>query len=85
MNSYLKKWAALLPGETLQSFYGKLSPTQWDSWMASFGDTEGAVGVPRFKFEYEASLNEVLKSWAWKVVLKKDWRVVSEGKAYREI
>jgi serpin B len=49
------------PGETLQSFYGKLSHAQWDSWMASFEDTEGAVGVPRFKFAYEASLNEVLK------------------------
>ncbi len=50
------------PGETLQSFYGKLDPAQWDSWMASFGDTEGAVGVPRFEFTYEASLNEVLKT-----------------------
>jgi serine protease inhibitor len=49
-------------GKTPDSFYGKLDSAQWDSWMSSFRDSEGAVGIPRFKFEYEASLNDVLKT-----------------------
>ncbi len=48
--------------QTLQDFYSQLSPTEWSTWMESFWKTEGLVGLPRFTFEYEASLNDVLKA-----------------------
>ncbi len=50
------------PDQTLENFYGKLTPGEWNSWLQSFRETEGYVGLPRFKFEYESSLNDVLKA-----------------------
>lgn len=46
----------------LEDFYGRLTPEAWDTWMGSFRETEGSVGLPRFKYEYEATLNDALKS-----------------------
>jgi serpin B len=50
------------PDQSLQSFYGQLSSSNWNTWMESFKEIEGTVGLPRFTFEYESSLNDVLKS-----------------------
>lgn len=47
---------------TLDSFYQNLTSAQWSAWLEQFRETEGYVGLPRFKFEYEASLNNVLKA-----------------------
>jgi len=47
---------------TLDSFYQNLTSAQWSAWLEQFRETEGYVGLPRFKFEYEASLNDVLKA-----------------------
>ena len=33
-----------------------------DDWTTSFNQTEGAVKLPRFKVEYEVSLNDALKT-----------------------
>ncbi len=49
------------PEQTLQSLYEKLDPAEWNTWLASFQETEGSVGLPRCKFGYEASFNDVLK------------------------
>jgi len=49
------------PGQTLQDFYEQLTAAEWNTWLEAFRKTEGRVGLPRFKFEYEASLNDVLK------------------------
>lgn len=48
-------------GRSLENFYEQLTPSSWSSWLESFGETEGFVGLPRFKIEYESSLNDVLK------------------------
>ena len=48
-------------GWNLEDFYGQLTPDKWSAWMKEFGDIEGIVGLPRFKFDYEASLNDALK------------------------
>jgi serpin B len=50
------------PDQTLDNFYDQLSPDAWNVWLKSFRKTEGSVGLPRFKFEYESSLNDVLKA-----------------------
>ncbi|HHX87755.1 MAG TPA: serpin family protein [Firmicutes bacterium] len=50
------------PDQSLEDFYRQLDSSAWSSWMGSFKQTEGTVGLPRFKYEYESSLNDVLKS-----------------------
>lgn len=49
------------PKSSLAEFYGELTPDAWAAWLLSFREMEGEVGLPRFKFEYEASLNAILK------------------------
>ncbi len=49
------------PECSLADFYGELTPENWAAWLLSFREMEGEVGLPRFNFEYEASLNENLK------------------------
>jgi serine protease inhibitor len=55
------------PDQTLESFYEQLTPGKWSSWLQRFRETEGYVGLPRFKFEYESSLNDVLKALGMKI------------------
>jgi serpin B len=47
---------------SLKEFYHNLTPENWAQWRASFRTVEGEVGLPRFKFSYEASLNDYLKA-----------------------
>ena len=50
-----------LPGNSLEQFYAELNQAHWDKWIASFGNMEGEVGLPKFSFDYEVSLNDALK------------------------
>lgn len=52
-----------LPAEDvgLDGLYKELDAETWTVWTGSFTSREGEVGLPRFKFEYETSLNETLK------------------------
>ena len=49
-------------GRSLGEFQKNLNAANWNSWMNSFGETKGEIGLPRFKVEYEISLNDVLKA-----------------------
>lgn len=49
------------PESSLMDFYRELTPGNWASWQLSFGEMPGEIGLPRFKFEYEVSLNELLR------------------------
>ena len=49
------------PESSLADFYEDLTPETWAEWQLSFKEMRGEVGLPRFKFEYEASLNANLK------------------------
>jgi len=53
-----------LPSEEagLEGFMEELNPGTWTDWTASFSNREGELGLPRFTFEYEASLNDPLKT-----------------------
>jgi len=44
----------------LSKFYQEMNTESWPEWTDSFSVREGEVGLPRFKFEYETSLNDVL-------------------------
>jgi len=47
-------------GINLENFNAELSPANWKQWLGSFGNMEGELGLPRFKFEFETSLNDAL-------------------------
>jgi serpin B len=49
-------------GSDLTKFQNSLSANAWNEWMAKFAMAPGAIGVPRFRTEYEISLNDALKS-----------------------
>jgi serine protease inhibitor len=53
-----------LPDETssVGEFVADLSTVNWNEWRGSFASMNGRVMLPRFKVEYEKSLNEALKS-----------------------
>ncbi len=50
------------PDRDLEDFYQQLDRSRWASWRGSFSPTKGTVGLPRFQFEYETTLNDGLKS-----------------------
>ncbi len=57
--------------KSLDSFYNELNPGNWKTWLASFQPTEGSLGLPRFKYEYESSLNDVLKTLGMEVAFNR--------------
>ncbi|MGD1913845.1 MAG: serpin family protein [Rivularia sp. (in: cyanobacteria)] len=44
----------------LNSFYEKLNAVNWEKWMSQFSKREGFVRLPRFKMNYETTLNDAL-------------------------
>lgn len=44
----------------LPEFLRQLTPENWDKWLAGFYEMSGDVTLPRFKLEYETSLNDAL-------------------------
>ncbi|MBE9211299.1 serpin family protein [Plectonema cf. radiosum LEGE 06105] len=53
-----------LPKEnsSLNSFYQNLNAENWQKWISQFGKREGFVRLPRFKMDYEATLNDALSA-----------------------
>jgi serine protease inhibitor len=50
------------PASDLPRFSQKLDTANWDGWISQFRKTEVNIGLPRFKVEYEVSLNNPLKA-----------------------
>jgi len=50
------------PGRTLPQFLKSLTPSNWDIWMRSFKKRDGDISLPRYRVEYEKTLNDPLKS-----------------------
>lgn len=44
----------------LASFYANLNVSNWEKWMSLFTKREGSIRLPRFKMDYEVSLNDAL-------------------------
>jgi serine protease inhibitor len=53
-----------LPRETsgIESLIADLDDEAWSQWQRSFYVTEVNFGLPRFKFEYSVTLNDILKN-----------------------
>jgi serine protease inhibitor len=47
-------------GHTLQNFIERLTEENWINWNQRFQRISGAIYLPRFKMEYQLSLNNVL-------------------------
>lgn len=47
---------------SLDEFQGKLSFDNWNDWMSQFHIMKGSIALPRFKIEYDAKLNDTLKT-----------------------
>lgn len=53
-----------LPKENsnLQAFYQNLNAQNWEKWMTQFQKREGSIRLPRFKTEYDITLNKTLSA-----------------------
>jgi serine protease inhibitor len=49
-------------GSSLAEFQRGLNADSWSDWMSRFRQGEGDIALPRFKLEYEANLNDILKA-----------------------
>lgn len=49
-------------GSSLDEFLKGLSFQKWEEWINNFNDTPGDVKLPRFKLDYEKTLNDSLKA-----------------------
>jgi serpin B len=49
-------------GTSLSEFQKGLTAANWEAWMKEFRESEGDVVLPRFKVEYEVTLNDALKA-----------------------
>jgi serine protease inhibitor len=47
---------------TLTQLYSSFTADQWEKWMAKFEDAEGSIALPRFRVEYDVTLNDALKA-----------------------
>ncbi|WP_017316083.1 serpin family protein [Mastigocladopsis repens] len=45
---------------SLKSFYQNLNAQNWENWMTQFSKHEGFVRLPRFKMDYDVTLNDAL-------------------------
>ena len=50
------------PGVTLDKFYETLTADNWEKWMQQFSSQSVDIKLPRFKVEYDISLNDSLKA-----------------------
>ncbi|MEH2113467.1 serpin family protein [Nostoc sp.] len=46
----------------LKAFYKNLNVENWERWMTQFNKQEGFIRLPRFKTEYDITLNDALKT-----------------------
>ncbi|MEH2240814.1 serpin family protein [Nostoc sp.] len=46
----------------LKAFYQNLNIENWEKWMTQFSKQKGFIRLPRFKTEYDVTLNDALKT-----------------------
>ncbi|WP_448268362.1 serpin family protein [Nostoc sp. DSM 114159] len=46
----------------LKAFYQDLNVENWEKWMTQFNNQKGFIRLPRFKTDYEITLNDALKT-----------------------
>ncbi|MEA5594300.1 serpin family protein [Rivularia sp. UHCC 0363] len=63
----------------LNSFYENLNAANWETWISQFGKREGFVRLPRFKMDYEATLNDALSALGMGEAFRKEANFSSMG------
>src|SRR5215475_3494599 len=58
-------------GSSLDEFLKGFSFQKWEEWINNFKDTPGDVQLPRFKLDYEKTLNDSLKAMGMGVAFNK--------------
>jgi serpin B len=46
----------------LKAFYQELNIGNWEKWMTQFNEQKGFIRLPRFKTDYDVTLNDALKT-----------------------
>lgn len=46
----------------LKTFYQNLNYETWEKWVSQFSEREGFIRLPRFKTDYDITLNDTLKA-----------------------
>ncbi|MBW4453664.1 MAG: serpin family protein [Nostoc indistinguendum CM1-VF10] len=46
----------------LKAFYQDLNIENWEKWMTQFNEQKGFIRLPRFKTDYDVTLNDALKT-----------------------
>jgi serpin B len=59
-------------GASLDEFVKGMDGAAWDGWMSRFRETKGDIVLPRFKLEYEITLNDALASLGMGVAFDPD-------------
>ena len=59
-------------GSGLDQLYEHLTAENWQNWLSSFRMMEGEGGLPRFTYEYETSLSDVLKALGMEIAFDGD-------------
>lgn len=54
----------------LADFYNKLTAENWQQWMKQFSLKDGEIVLPKFKLEYNLTLNEALKALGMEVAFQ---------------
>ncbi len=49
-------------GTDLNAFRARVTPENWETWMAAFHTGEGDIALPKFRFAYDVTLNAALKA-----------------------
>lgn len=58
-------------GRTLEEIVNNLDEDNWKTWMQSFQETQSVdIKLPRFKYEYEIKLNDVLTEMGMGIAFK---------------
>jgi serine protease inhibitor len=66
----------------LKAFYQNLSFENWEKWMTQFNKQKGFIRLPRFKTDYEVTLNDALKSLGMEEAFSNKANFSSMGKNF---
>ena len=71
----------------LTAFYQQLNAENWESWMNSFTNKQGSIRLPRFKMDYDLTLNETLKVLGMEVAFEPlaDFDGIADNLAISEV
>jgi serpin B len=66
-----RRWSMYIflprPESSLSAFQQSLTAENWQTWISQFSRRQGSIQLPKFKIEYETSLNEALQALGMEV------------------